>query len=51
MEILKWVLIVYLLLAGVSTVMMIDEERKPITRGGALLGIVVAGVFIFYLLN
>lgn len=49
--ILVYVLVAVLALGGMSTISMIDKPREPITRGSAILSVVLDVVFIFWLLS
>lgn len=48
--ILIYVLICLLGLNAITTIGMIDQPRKPITHGGAIVSVIVDVVFIILLL-
>lgn len=48
--ILKWTLVALLALGAVSEIAMIGEPRKPITRGSAILGVIINVLLIIWIL-
>lgn len=47
---LKWIFIGMLSFGALANVYMIDKERKPITRGMVVAGLIINAVLITYLL-
>jgi hypothetical protein len=47
----KWMLISVWALAGLVNVLMIDEPRDPISKGGAVAQVIVSGLLIVGILH
>ncbi len=46
----KWFLVAYLVLSILTTVIMVDERREPITKGAATFNVLCYGLAIAGLL-
>ncbi len=51
MAILLIIAKIWLVLCAVSTVFMVGEYRKPLTKAGAVWGLVVLGTFYYLISN
>lgn len=47
----KYILIGLMFLGTLSNIALIDKEREPVTKGQAILGVVLNSIFIYGLLN
>lgn len=51
MQIAKWIIFTYILLSALAQIAMIGEPRKPITRGSAMVGVIVLALMALWVYN